>query len=75
MRPTAGFSVDFLTVINSNRLAASDVTSGIVVDPTRRDVSVKFGDYRSYRNIRLPHFVTDERRRPTDPVVIGQNAV
>ena len=40
------------------------------------DVHVKFGDSRSNRSrdIRLPHFVTDEQRhRPPDLVVIGGN--
>ena len=41
------------------------------------DVRVKCGDSGSNgsRDIQLPHLVTDEqRRRPTDPVVIGQTA-
>ena len=43
------------------------------------DILMKFGDSRSNRSrdIRMPHFVTvdDERRRPTDPLVIGQNGI
>ena len=44
------------------------------------DATVKFGDSKSKTSrdiIRLPEFVTDndERLRPTDPRIIGQNAL
>ena len=53
--------------------AVSDVISGVNVEQVSMDIHVKRGDSRSNRSryIRLPHFVTDERRRLTDPVVIG----
>ena len=40
-------------------------------------VRVKFGDSRSNgsRYERLLHSLTDNRRQPKDPVVIGQNAL
>ena len=41
--------------------AASDVISGVAVEPTGVKVRVKFGDSRQNRSrdIRLPHFVTN----------------
>ena len=40
----------------------SDVISGVIVDPTGMKVRVEFGDSRSNRarDIRLPHFVTND---------------
>ena len=40
----------------------------MVVQYVGMDVCVTFGDYRSnrYREIRLPHFVTDGRTTPAD---------
>ena len=62
----------------------------MVVDPTRAKVPVKkIGDSRSNHSadIRLPHFLTiftndsdrrrqrqGRRRRPTDPMTVGQNS-
>ena len=42
--------------------AASDVISGVGVEQVGMKVRVKFGDSMSnrYRDIRLPHFVTNE---------------
>ena len=42
----------------------SDVISGVNVEHARVDVSAKFGDSRSdrSRDVRLPHFVTDDGR-------------
>ena len=39
--------------------------SGVVIDPNGMDELVKFGDCRSNssRDIRLPHFVTDDGGR------------
>ena len=61
---------------NFRKEVASDVISGVIADPTRMDVRVKFDDSRSNcsQHIRQPHFVTDERRRPADNVVTGKNA-
>ena len=43
---------------------ASDVISGVFVDPTSLKVRVKFGDSRSNHSrdigLRLPHFVTND---------------
>ena len=52
-----------ISVDNSQPEEASDVISGVIVEPTSMDISVKFGDSRSNRSgdIWLPHFVTDER--------------
>ena len=54
-------TVFFLTSITANR-KYSDVMSSVVVDPNGVKVRVKFGDSRSNRsrNIRLPHFVTND---------------
>ena len=53
-----------------------DAKCDVFVDPTGVKVKVNFGDSRSKysRDVRLHHFVTneDERRRPTDPMAIGQ---
>ena len=40
----------------------SDVISGVIADPTSVKVPVKFGDSKSNRSrdIRLPHFVTND---------------
>ena len=59
---------------------ANDVISGVAVEYVIMDVRLKLGDSRSNRSrdIRAAHFVMDDERRrrwPTDPVVIGQNAI
>ena len=43
----------------------SDLISGVVIGQVGMDVHVAFGDSRPSfsRDIRLPHFVTDERRQ------------
>ena len=49
----------------------NDVISGVEVEQVGMDIGVKFSDSRQkrFRDIRLPHFVTDERRpQPSDPV-------
>ena len=65
--------VRYLIAFCSRPEEASDVISGVVVDPTSLDIHVKFGDSWSNRSqdIRLPHFVTDERRRLMDPAIIS----
>ena len=47
---------------------ASDVISGVVIDLTGVEVRVKLGDSRSNssRDMRLPHFVTDDERTTND---------
>ena len=56
----------FLTFFHGNFRPEvdSDVISGDTVEQVCRDVRVTFADCRSNRSrdIRLPHFVTDERR-------------
>ena len=58
---------------------AGNVISGVAVGGSVDvDVPVKFGDSISSRSrdIRLPYFVTDERRRrPTQVLTIGQNTL
>ena len=62
--PEAVMSGRFSNVKNFRPEVARDVISGVLVDPTGTDVLVKFRYYRSNcsRDIRLPHFVTNELR-------------
>ena len=64
MNPSdASFSAVFRTSIYNFRLEVySGVISGVFVDRTGRKVPVKLGDSRSKRprDIRLPHFVTND---------------
>ena len=56
----SSFSAHFRTSITSD-WKYSDVISSVVVEPTGMKVRVKFGDSSSNRSrdIRLPHFVTN----------------
>ena len=69
----------FSSVDNFRPEGASDVISGVIVDPASMGDPVKFGDSKSNRSrdIRLPHFVTDaERQHRRTPVITqGQNAI
>ena len=58
----------FIIALGSRPEAASDAISGVVVDPTGMDVRVKLGDSKSNRSrdIRLLHFLTDERTTTND---------
>ena len=60
-------SFSLADVANFRPEVASHVISGEIVDPTSINVVVNFGDYRSRgsRDIRLPHFVTNEQRGTT----------
>ena len=51
------------------------MSSGVVVDPTRVEAPVKLGDSRSNRSrdMTASRCYERQRRRPTDPVTIGQN--
>ena len=55
----------------------SDVTSGVVVDPSGVKVRVKFGDSRSNRSrdIGRPQMSDGRRRHRPTPGITGQNAV
>ena len=66
----------FWNVDNVQPEVTSDVSCGVFVRPAGMKVRVNFGDCRSNRSrdTRLPHFLKDDERRPTDPVVVGQNA-
>ena len=61
--------VQYLIAICSRPETASDVISGKAVQYASMDACFKLGDARSNRSrdIRLLHFVTDERRRRTTP--------
>ena len=72
----------FSNVDNFRQEVSSDVMSGVVVDPMGVKVCVKFGEFRSnrLRDIRLPlaslcYERRQRQRRPTDPMIIRQNAV
>ena len=54
--------VQYLIAFCSPPEAASEVISGVVVDPIRIKFHVKLGDSRSNRSrdIRVPHFVTND---------------
>ena len=70
-----GFSGRFSNFGKCRSEVAGDVMSGVFVDPTGVNALVKFGYSRSNRarDIRLPHFVMNERRRrkPTDTMPTG----
>ena len=67
----AAFRPFFKNFDNCQPEVASDAIPGPAIRQLGVDAQAKFGDSRlnSSRDMRLPHFVTDERR-PTGPVVI-----